>query len=100
MARTKGSKNGVRKKTQPSNKNVTPFEYDLHSEVVYLGNLYDGYKHQKATVSRRSVEKGFYKWYIIKFHDEKEISVKENWIMNLEEFDNYTKDQKEREDNQ
>jgi len=80
MGRTEGSKNGTKKKTQPKNKKVSPFLYDSRSSVIYLGNMYDGYKNAVATVVRRSVEKGYYKWYFIEFADGKRIHVKEDWI--------------------
>ena len=85
MARTKGSKNGVRKPKQTSNNLVEPYKYRNGDKVIYIGGLWDKYKDCIGKVTRCYLEKRFYKWYKIEFEDEHVISVKEDWIVGVDE---------------
>jgi hypothetical protein len=80
MARTKGSKNGVRKLSQPTNKRISPFVYNVGQSVQYKGILFDEYINKIGVVRRRSVEKGCYKYYFVEFEDGKILGFKEEWI--------------------
>jgi hypothetical protein len=82
MARTKGSKNGVRKPKSTSNRMVAPYVFRNGDAVIYKGGLWEEYSGEVGIVERCYLEKRHYKWYKIRFDDGKVISVKEEWIGN------------------
>lgn len=67
-------------KSEMISKVKSKYKYKLKEYVVYLGNLYDGYRNQMAVVISRKTKKQFYKWYLIEFNDGFQQEVKEEWI--------------------
>lgn len=60
------------------------YKYKLREPIVYLGNLYEGYRDQIATIISRKTKKQFYIWYLIEFKDGFQQEVKEEWITSVQ----------------